>query len=373
MVRIARYCLGVLVGTLVATDVAAVERYKTTATFGTRPSILLPVKYTAGDDVAAIRQQRCAEADGFLEVSPYTYAGWTFHVTVNDGTNCSGYIEPQYSYQSQTNWSASIAVVQESCPAPPTASSVTLSFPWASGWELPGAQCLSACTYELDLAASTGTDGVIQCWDDPNSPADSTMCSAVFTSTGAVCAGGDTTPEGTPPPGGTDPGTGDTGTGDTGTGDTGTGDTGTGDTGTGDTGTGDTGDTGDTGSVTGALDCDVTMVCEGDAVACQALEVAKQERCDGLSRWALDAEAVNEMPTIAGDPSLNQVVGLDNMLTGDHGWLGGMGCPSPRTVSALGATLEFSYQPICTLAGWLSALVLVIAGMIAMRVVGEGF
>ncbi|WP_217631892.1 thrombospondin type 3 repeat-containing protein [Thiohalomonas denitrificans] len=119
--------------------------------------------------------------------------------------------------------------------------------------------------------------------------------------------------------------------------------------------------------------CDSAPVCTGDDIACGQLQMAWEIRCGVDEIFGAPDEAVAALATLETDDSRYSEIDVSDMLVTDGGWLGDTAsCPPARTVDVLGADVRFSFQPLCDLAGWLSALVMMIAGMVAVKAVGEG-
>jgi hypothetical protein len=113
--------------------------------------------------------------------------------------------------------------------------------------------------------------------------------------------------------------------------------------------------------------CGQPIQCSGDDIACESLAVAKEMYCQSI---ITDYEAVSGLPTVGSEDSLlNTEIDVSEMLDTDGGWLSGGSCPAPTQISALGTSLEFDFQPLCNLATAFSALIMITAGVVSLKLI----
>jgi hypothetical protein len=113
--------------------------------------------------------------------------------------------------------------------------------------------------------------------------------------------------------------------------------------------------------------CGQPIQCSGDDIACESLAIAKEQYCNSV---IYDSAAAGELPTLESDgAALTSEIDLENMLDTNGGWMGGGSCPAPLNVSAMGVSVEFDMQPLCNLATAFSALIMIIAGISAMKII----
>ena len=113
--------------------------------------------------------------------------------------------------------------------------------------------------------------------------------------------------------------------------------------------------------------CGLPVTCSGDDIACESLQIAHALRCSLIA----DPAVAESLPTIETDPTLNTETDINGMLETNGGWLSGGSCPAPINVNALGANLEFDFDPLCNLATAFSALIMVIAGIVALKIIAS--
>lgn len=112
----------------------------------------------------------------------------------------------------------------------------------------------------------------------------------------------------------------------------------------------DCGEGEDASSVAGES-CGVELSCEGDAIQCAILRQEKENNC----KWRLGAEEESaitasvsgegfelEEKNIDGASLFNEAISQGRWLTAS--------CPPPRSISVMGNTITFSWEPVCEFA-----------------------
>jgi len=134
---------------------------------------------------------------------------------------------------------------------------------------------------------------------------------------------------------------------------------------------------GDESTVTGGDACDSPPVCTGDAVQCAILAQEFKRRCDAedLNDFEKHKDKIDTL--LEGDNfELNdtEVVEVESFIAGQARWLPST-CPSDEQMSLRlngGRTFSLSYEPLCSAAGSLSPLIVIIATLMATLYVGRG-
>lgn len=121
---------------------------------------------------------------------------------------------------------------------------------------------------------------------------------------------------------------------------------------------------------TGSPNCSASASCTGDPIACAVAGYLRKQQC-AMQETAADGGGAEPGP---GDmPSETVSVGdavgsLDTDLVSASG-----GCPAPRSIDALGESLQFEYDPVCEMAVMLEPVFLAFAGLWGLYVVGRAF
>lgn len=107
--------------------------------------------------------------------------------------------------------------------------------------------------------------------------------------------------------------------------------------------------------------------CEGDPIQCASARYLFQLRCfqkQGLDEVRELANDVEDLPALTSDIDLSNMIDTSSTLTGS--------CPAPDNISLLGTTMTIDYGPFCTVAGYISPLVIGFSLLAAGRIVGGG-
>ncbi|MFI8979177.1 virulence factor TspB C-terminal domain-related protein [Ectopseudomonas khazarica] len=168
-------------------------------------------------------------------------------------------------------------------------------------------------------------------------------------------------------PGGTDngsnpkPGTGDGGKGD----------------GDGSTGGGGGGKDGEeaepTPSTVGGESCATELRCEGDAIQCAILRKQKDQVC----QWKFDGEVQAQVEAIVSGPGYQLdekqvgVGSLFNEALGQGRWLPST-CPAPRSITIMGRSYSFEWEPLCHFAQSIGPLIVALASIFFAVFIGRG-
>lgn len=135
---------------------------------------------------------------------------------------------------------------------------------------------------------------------------------------------------------------------------------------------------GDSGSVSGGGDCATPPICSGDAVQCAVVSQTWNTRCQVASlNSALDASKLTGDSAAGSAQAVavtTQELAGDADSTGldDSGWGFANKCPlQPVTFTMQGQTITFDDTKLCTFLGWVSALVLIGAYIVAARIIME--
>lgn len=129
-------------------------------------------------------------------------------------------------------------------------------------------------------------------------------------------------------------------------------------------GTGGGGDSDDGESRVLGEGCQAVLECEGDPVQCAILRQQKWQGC----RTLLGSKEVSDIQSIfSGDDNKLQersvdVSGFFNEALSRGRFLSSS-CPSPRSLSVMGKTIQFSWQPICDFATAMGPLVVALASL----------
>lgn len=128
--------------------------------------------------------------------------------------------------------------------------------------------------------------------------------------------------------------------------------------------------------VSGGGSCAQAPACKGDAIQCAILYQTWKGRCD--------AEKVEKVPGASAieaaigqssdTGSLTDTTDLTNIMSGVYNQTGNIGsCPSPYTLSLLGASQTFDYTPFCNVASGLRPFVILLFSFFAFRIVMRAF
>lgn len=119
--------------------------------------------------------------------------------------------------------------------------------------------------------------------------------------------------------------------------------------------------------------CDVSLVCEGDVIQCAILRQEKENNC----KWVYGAAEKQEVANILSGEEYEipeteeDVSDLFNNGVNKGRWMGG-NCPAPRSISIMGRTYQFSWQPFCDFAVALAPLFVALASIFFVVYVGRG-
>lgn len=121
---------------------------------------------------------------------------------------------------------------------------------------------------------------------------------------------------------------------------------------------------GNGGSTVNGEDCGVPLACEGDAIQCAILRQEKENNC----KWMLgpDEEAA-VVAQVSGEGFQLEENSVDTSsfftdAINQGRWLSS-GCPSPRTISVMGTSVTFSWQPICDFAVAMAPIIVAMASL----------
>lgn len=120
----------------------------------------------------------------------------------------------------------------------------------------------------------------------------------------------------------------------------------------------------DGGPSVGGEDCGVPLVCEGDAIQCAILRQEKENNC----KWALgETEQAQVVANVSGEgfeleEKSFSASGLFSEALNQGRWLGSS-CPPPRTLSVMGRTITFSWEPVCEFAIALAPIIVAMASL----------
>ena len=125
------------------------------------------------------------------------------------------------------------------------------------------------------------------------------------------------------------------------------------------------------GTITGsATDCNSPLVCTGDAIACAALALQKQEHCESNAT----AQYLAQDSLLDGNNTKNTIGDIDfnvDNIVGQYdqsGFVSGT-CPAPMSIDYFAGAVTVSFEPMCDLAGLISPLLIGFALFIAGRIV----
>lgn len=110
--------------------------------------------------------------------------------------------------------------------------------------------------------------------------------------------------------------------------------------------------------------CDVELSCEGDAIQCAILRQEKENNC----KWRLGAEEEAAITaSVSGEGFELEEKNLDgaalfNEAISQGRWLAAS-CPAPRSISVMGKTISFSWEPVCEFAIAMGPLIVALASL----------
>lgn len=126
-------------------------------------------------------------------------------------------------------------------------------------------------------------------------------------------------------------------------------------------------------SASGIGECAVPPTCSGDNIQCQLLLSSWIENCgfeNSVNAAVILADSVDTTGLVEEDFDVGSEV---TDLLNNSGFLANRSCPAPYQLNVGGASgAAFSWTPICDLAGYLSFLILTIAGFKSTRILLGG-
>lgn len=125
--------------------------------------------------------------------------------------------------------------------------------------------------------------------------------------------------------------------------------------------------------VANGLGCSQDLYCSGDPIQCATLRINKEHLC----QTQLTAEAEQQIKSVF-EGEENQLetkeVSVDSVFTDGLNaarWLPST-CPTPESVTVFGRSYSISWQPLCTFASALSALIVAMASIFFIVYLGKG-
>lgn len=125
--------------------------------------------------------------------------------------------------------------------------------------------------------------------------------------------------------------------------------------------------------VANGLGCSQDLDCSGDPIQCATLRINKEHLC----QTQLTAEAEQQIKSVF-EGEENQLetkeVSVDSVFTDGLNasrWLPST-CPTPESVTVFGRSYSISWQPLCTFASALSALIVAMASIFFIVYLGKG-
>ena len=138
-------------------------------------------------------------------------------------------------------------------------------------------------------------------------------------------------------------------------------------------GSGDGDGEGEDQSAASGLGCAQDLECTGDPIQCATLRINKEHLC----QTQLTAEAEQQIKSVF-EGEENQLetkeVSVDSVFTDGLNaarWLPST-CPTPESVTVFGRSYSISWQPLCTFASALSALIVAMASIFFIVYLGKG-
>lgn len=138
-------------------------------------------------------------------------------------------------------------------------------------------------------------------------------------------------------------------------------------------GNGDGDGEGEDESAASGLGCSQDLDCTGDPIQCATLRINKEHLC----QTQLTAEAEQQIKSVF-EGEENQLetkeVSVDSVFTDGLNaarWLPST-CPTPESVTVFGRSYSISWQPLCTFASALSALIVAMASIFFIVYLGKG-
>lgn len=126
-------------------------------------------------------------------------------------------------------------------------------------------------------------------------------------------------------------------------------------------------------SAASGLGCSQDLDCTGDPIQCATLRINKEHLC----QTQLTAEAEQQIKSVF-EGEENQLetkeVSVDSVFTDGLNaarWLPST-CPTPESVTVFGRSYSISWQPLCTFASALSALIVAMASIFFIVYLGKG-
>lgn len=110
--------------------------------------------------------------------------------------------------------------------------------------------------------------------------------------------------------------------------------------------------------------CGVELSCEGDAIQCAILRQEKENNC----KWRLGAEEEAAITaSVSGEGFELEEKNIDgaalfNQAISQGRWLAAS-CPPPRSISVMGKTITFSWEPVCEFAIAMGPLIVALASL----------
>lgn len=110
--------------------------------------------------------------------------------------------------------------------------------------------------------------------------------------------------------------------------------------------------------------CNVELSCEGDAIQCAILRQEKENNC----KWRLGAEEESAITAaVSGEGFELEEKNIDgaalfNQAISQGRWLAAS-CPPPRSISVMGKTITFSWEPVCEFAIAMGPLIVALASL----------
>lgn len=119
--------------------------------------------------------------------------------------------------------------------------------------------------------------------------------------------------------------------------------------------------------------CDTELKCEGDVIQCAILRKQKEQLC----QWVYNDQVRSDIESeLAGeDYQIKEesiaVSGLFTEAVNQGRWLP-QSCPSPQTVSIMGRSYSFSWEPACRFAEAIGPLIVALASIFFAVSIGRG-
>lgn len=126
----------------------------------------------------------------------------------------------------------------------------------------------------------------------------------------------------------------------------------------------------------------IPPTCDGDAIQCSIQESSWLTQCEQLL-WQEDLsgdDEYNDGDSLLDDPQANdknaiptEEIDVSDSSNLDASGMGGGSCPSPTSLSVLGANIEITWQPICDIAGQIRPFIIALAYIFAAIIYFKSF